>query len=305
MKTPHEIGTGEKPDLSAVRPWGCKAWVKRVGVGKLEPRAEECRFVGIDDEAKGYRIYWPGKNRVSVKRNVYFNESEALEPEEAPVEGENDGLTNSNHPFNSNTSRNNPESLQPVDNAPNMSNETHKPENIENTPEICPEMNQTLPETPIPLAPHQRPKRRNSLTGLPQYDENSFGRGKRQCIATSRASASAAEVVGVEEAFAMEENRVLEPGGVELNIGEGEMEHAMALSEDEPSLTEALGGNERSAWFDAVDAELSQMEKVNAWIPVTPPRDANIIPSRYVFRRKRNGTGNIVRYKARLVVKGF
>jgi hypothetical protein len=158
MKTPHEIGTGEKPDLSAVRPWGCKAWVKRVGVGKLEPRAEECRFVGIDDEAKGYRIYWPGKNRVSVERNVYFNESEALEPEEAPVEGENDGLTNSNHPFNSNTSRNNPESLQPVDNAPNMSNETHKPENIENTPEIRPEMNQTLPETPIPLAPHQRPK---------------------------------------------------------------------------------------------------------------------------------------------------
>jgi hypothetical protein len=83
------------------------------------------------------------------------------------------------------------------------------------------------------------------------------------------------------------------------------MEHAMALSEDEPSLTEALGGNECSAWFDAVDAELSQMEKVNAWIPVTPPRDANIIPSRYIFHRKHNETGNIVRYKARLVVKSF
>jgi len=31
-----------------------------------------------------------------------------------------------------------------------------------------------------------------------------------------------------------------------------------------PSLMEALGGDEHSAWFDAVDAELSQMEKVNA-----------------------------------------
>jgi len=81
MKTPHEIGMGEKLDLSPVCPWGCKAWVKRLGVGKLEPRAKECCFVGIDSELKGYRIYWPGKNCVSVERDVYFDESEALEPE--------------------------------------------------------------------------------------------------------------------------------------------------------------------------------------------------------------------------------
>jgi hypothetical protein len=62
MKTPHEMGTGEKPDLSAVRAWGTKAWVKRLNAGKLEPRAEEGHFVGIDSELKGYRIYWPGKN---------------------------------------------------------------------------------------------------------------------------------------------------------------------------------------------------------------------------------------------------
>ena len=48
MKMPHEIGTGQKPDLSAIRPWGCKAWVKRLDVRKLEPRAEECHFVGVD-----------------------------------------------------------------------------------------------------------------------------------------------------------------------------------------------------------------------------------------------------------------
>jgi hypothetical protein len=132
--------------------------VKRLDVGKLEPRAEECHFMGIDDKSKEYRIYWPGKNRVSVERDVYFNESKALEPEEAPVEGENDALTNSKHPHTSNTSRNNPESLQPVNNAPNMSNETHKSKNVENMPEIRPEMHQTPPETPIP-APHQRSRR--------------------------------------------------------------------------------------------------------------------------------------------------
>ena len=45
--------------------------------------------------------------------------------------------------------------------------------------------------------------------------------------------------------------------------------------------------------------------KVNAWVPIIPPPEANIIPSRYVFCCKRNNTRSIIRYKARLVVKGF
>jgi hypothetical protein len=165
MKTPHEIATGKKPDLSAVCPWGCKAWVKWLDVGKLEPRAQECHFVGIDNELKGYRIYWPGKNRVSIKRDVYFNESLALEPEEAPVEGENKRFTNKNHPQSFNTSRHDPEPSQPVENVPNTSNETHEPENVENAPDIHPELPEKPQEPPIP-APHQRSGQQNSLSSV-------------------------------------------------------------------------------------------------------------------------------------------
>ena len=42
LKTPFEMATGQKPDLSGVHPWGCRAWVKRLNGGKLEPRAIEC-----------------------------------------------------------------------------------------------------------------------------------------------------------------------------------------------------------------------------------------------------------------------
>jgi Reverse transcriptase (RNA-dependent DNA polymerase) len=83
------------------------------------------------------------------------------------------------------------------------------------------------------------------------------------------------------------------------------MEQVMAISEDEPSLMEALGSDEHSAWSDAIDAELTQMEKVNAWVPVIPPWDANIIPGHYIFHCKHNETGSIVCYKACLVIKGF
>ena len=97
----------------------------------------------------------------------------------------------------------------------------------------------------------------------------------------------------------MDDDETLEPGGVELNINEEDwfgqiMEQAMGLSEDEPSLTEMLGGDENTAWSDMIDAELTQMEKVNTWVPVIAPRNANIIPSHYTFRCKHNDTGDIV-----------
>ena len=83
-------------------------------------------------------------------------------------------------------------------------------------------------------------------------------------------------------------------GDADVELLVDEMETALAISEDEPSLREALSGNEREAWIDAIEAELAQMEKVNAWAPVIPPPDANVIPSLFVFRRKRNEAGKIV-----------
>jgi hypothetical protein len=61
MKMPHEMGTGKKPDLSGIRAWGCKVWVKKLNIGKLDMRAEEvegCRVkqptlkVDSDDRIK-------------------------------------------------------------------------------------------------------------------------------------------------------------------------------------------------------------------------------------------------------------
>ena len=307
-KTPFEMGTGVKPDLSTVYSWGCKVWVKRVDSGKLEPRAEECRFMGVDSESKGYWIYWPGKNCVSVERDVYFNEREALEPDEVPIGGENSILTNLDPPQQSNNSQSsqtNSETSLPIENEPK---ESETPEKADNAPMT----HLDSPETQAPTsatAPHMKPastRRRNSLKGLPHFDDELFGRGKRPRIAISHADAGITDFVAQDGESGL---LPVEQGGVEMDAEPVGMvldsEHAMAISEDEPSLSEALSGDERTAWFDAIDVELTQMEKVNAWIPVTPPQEANIIPSCYIFRCKRNDTGSIVHYKARLVVKGF
>lgn len=61
-----------KPDLSQAHEFGARVFVHMLEAGKLEARAEEAVFVGVDAESKGYRVYWPGRRRVSVERNVTF-----------------------------------------------------------------------------------------------------------------------------------------------------------------------------------------------------------------------------------------
>jgi hypothetical protein len=167
-KTPLQVATDRKPDLSNIRPWGCKAWVKRLDVGKLEPRTVPCHFVGINSESKGFCIYWPGKNRVSIERDVYFNENEVLDHEEVQIEGEIDTPTNLNPHQSSQGATTQPPILnRPADSEP----ETVLPNNTEIT-----ETSGNHSDTPK----IQRPARRNSLKGLPQFNDEDFGRGKRR-----------------------------------------------------------------------------------------------------------------------------
>jgi hypothetical protein len=69
--TPYEAAFGKKPDLSKVREWGEKVWVRTEKKGnKLGGRVREGRWLGIDDTSKGVRIYWPDKRNITVERNV-------------------------------------------------------------------------------------------------------------------------------------------------------------------------------------------------------------------------------------------
>ena len=62
-KTPHEMATGEKPNMTGVS----DIWVKVKQEGKLAMKAKKGMFVGINDESIGYRVYWKGKRRVTVE----------------------------------------------------------------------------------------------------------------------------------------------------------------------------------------------------------------------------------------------
>src|ERR1700678_2002459 len=86
--TPFEAAFGKKPNLKGVREWGEKVYVRVDKGTKLGGRVREGHWLGIDEESKGARIYWPDTRAVSVERNIYFNNplaSRVVEEEEVIV----------------------------------------------------------------------------------------------------------------------------------------------------------------------------------------------------------------------------
>jgi hypothetical protein len=51
--------------------------------------------------------------------------------------------------------------------------------------------------------------------------------------------------------------------------------------------------------------ELENFERNQVWTLVEPPRDVNVIGTKWVFKNKQGEDGEVVRNKARLVAQGF
>ena len=62
------MGHKKKPNLHGIQEFGAAAYVKDLNTGKLDARAKKGHFVGYNSKSKGYRIYWPEKRSITVKR---------------------------------------------------------------------------------------------------------------------------------------------------------------------------------------------------------------------------------------------
>lgn len=322
-KTPHEMATHQKPDLSNLPVWGANVWVKQLKVGKLEPRAKIGHFVGVDDESKGWRVYWPERRKIIIERDVVTDQDKPPTPGSSQIEGENDPFSNPSSsskttksasvkrdldvksdpsddvlediaPEDSPSTTQNEKSSKITENPPDNQQDHQPPSNPPSRP-LTPltqlsddEGDQDQPD-PEPEGPAKRARKPAGY-----YNINRLTR-----LAATVAEASfeeAAEVVGLGITEEMES---------EAEWFAEVVESAMVASEDEPSLKEATEGREKSHWLPAIESELTSIEKFKTYTLVNPPKGANIIPCKYTFRRKRGSDGEVVRHKARLVVKGF
>ena len=59
------------------------------------------------------------------------------------------------------------------------------------------------------------------------------------------------------------------------------------------------------SWQDAINAKLKSLEGARTWNLVEHQNGVNVIGCKWVFKIKRNANGEIEKYKAQLVAKGY
>ena len=271
--TPFEAAFGKKPNLKGVREWGEKVWVRVEKGNKLGGRVREGRWLGMDEESKGARVYWPDSKTVTVERNTYFDNSSVgrIEEEEAIINTTND---------------------LPVVNTPTNHASTAPDAPVIDYP---PAVTRTDPESDAPENSDaevggkriRRPtKKISDLLG----GRASWSTSGRPTLAPGVQPPTNDWTACVEEctdeyAFAAETSgaEALEPR----------------------SLAEAQKRPDWPLWEKAIQEELASLKAAETWEVVDAPVGVNVVGSKWVFRAKKDAAGNVIRYKARLVAQGF
>lgn len=94
-----------------------------------------------------------------------------------------------------------------------------------------------------------------------------------------------------------------EPLENEVNLT---IEGCHSLLDDVPSLfINAVTGKDKLRWQQAVKEELLAHQVNGTWTVINRPPDTKLLSSRWIFTIKRDKDGQVSRYKARLVARGF
>ena len=80
FKTPEEMFSGKKPEVSHLKIFGCPVFVHipKEKRAKLDPSGKKGIFVGYCEVSKALRIYIPGYHHIDINKYVTFHEDATL-----------------------------------------------------------------------------------------------------------------------------------------------------------------------------------------------------------------------------------
>ena len=84
-----------------------------------------------------------------------------------------------------------------------------------------------------------------------------------------------------------------------------EHEFDMGLEDDPISVSQVKQSSNSEKWIEVTNYEMKSMKDNGVWDLVELLESVKPIGCKWIFKTKRDSKGNIVRYKTRLVAKGF
>ena len=281
-KTPYELWFGRKPSATLFKVFGCKAYVHihELYRDKLDPRAKLCMHVGVAAQKKGYRLLDLDENRIIYSRDVIFHETEFpklafLEKPKAkegnPIEGQNTSSSQSDSVL---------ESLRiPI---------THEEERA-----------QAEQESNAPTLQAELPGLDDSTT------EYVVIAGTKRTRTSTNTSVTKRQCTFPDESKEMMLDDPLDQEERRQRLQDVHSLLAARHTETPRTFEEAMNSPEAPQWTQAAGSEYQSLMENNTWTLVEPPSNRKIMTSRWVWTVKYNGNGEIDRYKARLVIRGF
>ncbi|VDB91614.1 unnamed protein product [Peniophora sp. CBMAI 1063] len=283
-KTPSELYTGNVPDVSHFRVFGCQAYVHVVKKKrkKLEKHARsDCSFLGYEPNSKGWRFYDHDTRSVVFSDEAEFNEttfkSRTAAPGRAPAPLPQIRISDLLE-----VSPELDEGPAPVASVPTKTDPApvtaDAPRGGDNPEEV------PLPPSPLtPLssrssspepATESHGPRRSTRPGKGQHGHGpGYMYGVKMVTLTYLDASSAPSISSIVD---------------------------MGMAKIPKSYRDAVKSEFWDKWLEAIRYELAQLAAHGTWEVVDRPNGVNVVKCRWVFAIKHDG-----RFRARLVAKGF
>lgn len=266
-KTPYEAWYKKKPDLKHIRLFGSRvmAHIPKERRLKWDKKAEEFILVGFSETVKGYRLYDPRKNIVTVKRDITVMEDKKKED----IHKNEDSLVWVQ------IIEEHPESLE----TPVMNEEGRDSVGEISVSESLQDDSSASTSTSVYTDPENESDDDTLTTSNIETDISSI---EIQPVESSKRIRRAPERYGFSNLCSTSSSPDVE----------------------QIDFVEALNGPEAEQWRQAMREELQSFAANDAWELVDVPSKGSIVQCKWVLNKKLD-VSDKVRYRARLVAKGF
>lgn len=288
---PDEIWYKKPVDFSRFKVFGCRAMVHvpKEKRKKLDKKAIECIFLGYSDETKGYRLMVKSTKKILISRDVMFFENCVIDDEhldnyvEFPMlitERKNECTELREENSLSESAESREESVNDsigID----MNDSTIASSSVNNIGDISTiDLTNSISDTSNISSSTMN----GTLTNSHTSDESSFSQADDT---HDDPNFDARAAVNRAERPVTRMLHALNPFNFALL-----------------TVSEALNCDESEQWKLAMKEELDAHKTNQTWELVDLPAGRVPIKSKWVFKRKTDAQGNVIRYKARLVGKG-
>ncbi|KAL8145281.1 hypothetical protein AgCh_003468 [Apium graveolens] len=305
LKTPYELLKKRTPNISYFRVFGSKCFIldTQNNRGKFDAKSTEGIFLGYSTTSKAYRVYNSVKNKVEESINITFNESSRnisqIDEDTADLSSHSQMRQSHSEKSQSHSDKSNsqdsPGSSQSSDNSSRSTQALDESSGSPKTPDSVSNVNSITPPDKSSQA-EMRQSLLNETTPIHFQADNS--------------NEEEMSNIQLPKSFRTVKNHP--PDNLLTDLDQGistrsRLHNLCALcafvAEFEPKNAQEAVADEH--WSVAMQEELNQFERCDVWELITPPQDAKIIGTRWVFKNKKDEDGNIIRNEARLVAQVY